>query len=490
LKRQERQHNEEYRVIFCKVPLISLASVILIVAVLSAPAMGQTKEAPKKKPNIVLMLADDLGYGDLGCYGQTKIRTPNLDRLAAEGMRFTQAYCGSTVCAPSRCVLMTGLHTGHCRTRGNGSGGSPKGNVPLQPMDICVAELLKKAGYANALIGKWGLGEEGSVGVPNNKGFDFFFGYLNQAHAHNYYPDFLWRNSEKVKLPNVQSKQPQVAATRVQFSPDLMIEESLRFLDDHRAKPFFLFFASTLPHANNEKTRADGNGNEIPSDAPYTQEAWPQPEKSKAAMITRLDADVGKILDRLKTLGLDQNTLVLFASDNGPHQEGGNKVEFFQSSGPLRGLKRSLTDGGIRTPAIARWPGVIKPGSVSEHVWMFQDFLPTACEVAQIEVPKAIDGHSILPALTGRGTQPIHDFLYWEFHENGFKQAVRHKDWKAIRLAPGQPLQLFHIVKDPHEDNDVAKENPAVVAEVEAYLKTARTDSKEFPITSPKKITK
>src|SRR5262245_38015290 len=324
--------------------------------ILALVANSSAGAEPVRHPNIVLILADDLGYGDLGCYGQTKIKTPNLDRLAAEGVRFTQAYAGSTVCAPSRCALMTGLHTGHCRTRGNG--GDPKGNIALRPDDVCVAELLKKGGYATALVGKWGLGEEGSTGGPTKKGFDHFFGFLNQTHAHNYYPAFLWRGEQKESLPNPQSKVENVAEKFVAYAPDLFLADAVKFVEANKAKPFFLYFATTAPHANNEKTRATGEGNEVPSDEPYSREAWPQAEKNKAAMITRLDADIGKLLAKLKEQGLEQNTVVIFSSDNGPHQEGGNKVEFFASAGPLRGFKRSMTDGGIRVPTIIRWPGV------------------------------------------------------------------------------------------------------------------------------------
>jgi arylsulfatase A-like enzyme len=270
-------------------------------------------DEPKRLPNIVFILADDLGYGDLGCFGQEKIRTPNLDQLAAGGIRFTQAYAGSTVCAPSRCALMTGLHTGHCRTRGNGGGGGPRLNVPLRPDDPCVAELLKKAGYRTALIGKWGLGEEGSTGIPTRKGFDDFFGYLNQHHAHNYYPDFLWRNEERVPLPNPQSKTENVTAKPVVYTPDLFRDEALKFVAENKDRPFFLYFATTTPHANNEKTRATGEGNEVPSDEPYTNEDWPRAEKNKAAMITRMDADVGKLLAKLKELGLEENTVLSLA---------------------------------------------------------------------------------------------------------------------------------------------------------------------------------
>jgi arylsulfatase A-like enzyme len=452
----------------------------LLLAVIAAFFLSAGARAADK-PNILFILADDLGYGDLGCYGQTKIKTPNLDRLAADGVRFTQAYAGSTVCAPSRCGLMTGFHTGHARVRGNAL-------VPLRPEDVTVAELLKKAGYATGLVGKWGLGEPGSTGVPTRKGFDSFFGYLNQVHAHNYYPDYLWRNEEKVPLPNVQ--QGGVASKRVVYTPDLLLDEGLKFIEKHKGGPFFLYFATIVPHANNEKTRADGSGNEVPSDAPYTNEPWPQPEKNKAAMITRLDADVGRLLAKLAEVGIEKDTLVLFSSDNGPHKEGGNDPEFFKSSGPFRGIKRALTDGGIRVPALARWPGVIKPGTVSDHVWAFWDFLPTACDLAGVPTPAGIDGISIAPTLTGKGQQKERDFLYWEFHEGGFKQAVRYGNWKAIRLAPGQPLELYDVVKDPGETTDVAKANPQVLVWVEVRLKKARTDSAEFPVTPGKKKNK
>ncbi len=452
-----------------------------------AAALLTASPALAAPPNIVFILADDLGYGDLGCYGQKLIKTPNIDRLAAEGMKFTQCYAGSTVCAPSRCALMTGLHTGHCRTRGNGGGGVPRGNVPLAPDDICVAELLKKAGYRNALTGKWGLGEDGSTGIPTKKGFDLFFGYLNQHHAHNYYPDYLWRNESRVELANPQSKNEGVAEKFITYSPDLVLDEALKFIDANKEQPFFLYFATTVPHANNEKTRATGEGNEVPSDEPYSNEKWPQAEKNKAAMITRLDRDVGTLMAKLKELKLDDNTIVFFTSDNGPHQEGGNKPEFFASSGPFRGIKRALTDGGIRMPMIVRWPGHVKAGSVNDHVWAFWDFLPTACDLAGIATPAGLDGISIVPTLTGKGEQKTHEFLYWEFHEGGTKQAVRHDKWKAIRLAPGAPLQLYDVVADPGEKANIAKEHPDVVAKIEEYLKTARTESKAFPIVMPKK---
>jgi arylsulfatase A-like enzyme len=454
----------------------------LLVA-LAAVGFAPRLAAADRPPNVVFILADDLGYGDLGCYGQQKIRTPNLDRLAAEGIRFTACYAGSTVCAPSRCALMTGLHTGHCRVRGNGGGGSPRSNVPLAPDDPCVAEVFKQAGYATALVGKWGLGEEGSTGIPTRKGFDRFYGYLNQHHAHNYYPNFLVRGESREPIPaNVPSKVDNVAARRAVYAPDLLLNEAVGFVEANRDRPFFLYFATIAPHANNERTKHEGNGNEVPSDEPYSREPWPQPERDKAAMITRMDRDVGTLLAKLAALGVADNTVVLFASDNGPHKEGGNDPAFFASGGPFRGIKRALADGGIRVPMIVRWPGRAKPGTVSDHVWAFWDFLPTVADLLGRPVPPGLDGHSALPAITGVGTPKEHEFLYWEFHENGFRQAVRHRQWKAIRQGPGKPLELYDVIADPRESKDVAKDRPAVVATIEAYLKTARTDSKEFPI--------
>jgi arylsulfatase A-like enzyme len=350
---------------------------------------------------------------------------------------------------------------------------------------VTVATVMKKTGYTTGCSGKWGLGDPGTTGVPSKQGFDHFFGFLNHTHAHNYYPDHLWRHEEKVPLKNVQEKG--VASKRVEYAADLITADALAFVEKHKDRPFFLYYAPTLPHANNEKNRADGNGNEVPDDKPYTNEDWPQPEKNKAAMITRLDADVGTLLAKLKELGLEENTVVIFSSDNGPHREGGNTIEFFASNGPLRGFKRSLTDGGIRVPTIVRWPGVVKAGTTSDHVWAFWDFFPTACEIAGAPVPKGLDGISFLPTLTGKGEQKAHNFLYWEFHEGGTEQAVRHGNWKAIRLAPRAPLELYDLANDPGEKWNVAKDNPEVVAKVEDYLKTARTESKDWPIREPKK---
>lgn len=428
-----------------------------------------------RSPNVVFILADDLGYGDLGCYGQKQIQTPNIDQLAREGMRFTQCYAGSTVCAPSRCCLMTGMHTGHARIRGNA-------NVPLRPGDVTVAEILKKAGYATGLSGKWGLGEDGSTGVPNKKGFDSFFGYLNQHHAHNYWPDFLWRNEKKIEIAGNVVKN-NVASTKAVYSPDLISKDALDFIERNKSKPFFLYYTPTLPHANNEAKQL---GMEIPSDKPYTDKPWPQQQKNHAAMITRLDADVGRLMQKLKDLKLDDNTIVFFSSDNGPHKEGGADPKFFNSAGPLRGFKRSMTDGGIRVPMIVRWPGKIKAG-VSDQVWAFWDLLPTAADLLGHKPPEGIDGISVLPTLVGKGEQKQRDFLYWEFHEGGSKQAVRYGNWKAMRLKFGGPLELYDVSKDIGEEKNVADQHPEIVKKIEDYLKTARTESETWPLKAGKK---
>jgi len=449
-----------------------LTALVVVAANATVPsAWGQ-----EKRPNIIFILADDLGYGDLGCYGQQKIKTPNLDKMAAQGTRFTQVYAGSTVCAPSRCALMTGLHTGHCRIRGND-------RIPLEKRDTTIATLLKALGYLCGLIGKWGLGEPDTTGIPTRQGFDYFFGYLNQTHAHNYYPDYLWRNEDKVTVPgNVVVKG--VATKKVTYSHDLFTQEALEFVEKNKARPFFLYLAYTIPHANNE---AKKEGMEVPSDEPYSKEPWPQPQKNQAAMITRMDRDIGRILERLRELELEENTIVFFASDNGPHQEGGGDPFFFRSSGVLRGFKRSLHEGGVRVPMIVRWSGKVPAGKVSDHMWAFWDFLPTAVELAGGKAPEGLDGISVLPTLLDKGKQRLHEFLYWEFHENGFQQAIRMGDWKALRKTPGGPLELYDLSKDIGEDHNVVAQNPAVIARIETLFASARIPSPDFPIKPPKK---
>lgn len=438
--------------------------------------------APPPRPNIVFILADDLGYGDLGCYGQQRIRTPALDRLAAGGMRFTQFYAGSTVCAPSRSVLMTGLHAGHTRVRGNAAGEAQR----LRDSDLTVAEVLKRAGYATGLIGKWGLGLPGDEGHPNRQGFDYFFGFLSQGHAHNHYPDHLWRNDDRVPLRNgivpVGKEGAGYASNRVDYAGDLFAHEALDFVTRYQDRPFFLYLALTVPHANNERAQRLKDGQEVPDYGPYAKEDWPDPDKGQAAMITRMDDQIGQLLDRLRALGLAEKTLVVFSSDNGPHKEGGNRPDFFKASGPFRGLKRDLTEGGIRVPLIAHWPGQIPAGIVSEHVGYFGDFMTTCAELAGVTPPTKPDSISLVPTLLGHpDRQRTHAYLYWEFHESGFHQALRLGDWKAIRFGTRRPVALYNLRTDPTESTDVAASHPGVVRQVETLLGSARTENPFWP---------
>jgi arylsulfatase A-like enzyme len=428
-----------------------------------------------EKPNIIYVMADDLGYGDLGCYGQKRIKTPHLDKMAAEGTRFTQFYAGSTVCAPSRCVLMTGLHLGHCYIRGNGK-------INLRPSDVTVAEVIKPAGYATGLFGKWGLGHEGSGGMPTRQGFDEFFGYLDQHHAHNYYPTFLIKNEQRVKLPNVVPKEGEwgqgVATKKVQYSHDLIMQEAMRFVDAHASEPFFLYLALTPPHANNE---ARSKGMEIPDYGLYKNKDWPEAQKGTAAMISRIDSDMGALLAKLKKHGIDKNTIVFFTSDNGPHAEGGNDPHFFDSNGPLRGIKRALYEGGIRVPFIVRWPGHVPAGKTSDHIGSFVDFLPTAAELAGTKPPQNLDGLSFLPACLGETKkQKQHDFLFWEFYEQGGRRAVRMGDWKGVINSfdiTGE-MELYDVTKDIGEANNVAAAHPALVARIRAAMRKSHVPSK------------
>jgi arylsulfatase A-like enzyme len=440
--------------------------------------------APRRTP-IIFILADDLGYGDLGCYGQTQIKTPNLDKLAAEGVRFTDFYAGSTVCAPSRCSLMTGLNTGHGRIRGNAS-------VPLRAEDVTIAEILKQAGYRTGLIGKWGLGDYQTTGVPQKKGFEEFLGYLDQVQAHDYYPPFLWRYDPRAGFDGQETLYGNVAGARTTYTPDLFTKAALNYLrlyqpeQANNYRPFFLFLAYTIPHANNEEGARTHNGMQVPNDAPYSSESWPQVEKNKAAMITRLDADVGRLLDKLKELKIDKTTAIFFSSDNGPHKEGGVDPDFFHSSGPLRGIKRDLYEGGIRVPLIVRWPAKVKPGQVCSQPFGFWDFLPTAAEIAGAPVPPELDGISMLPALLGQSQTNLHEFFYWEFHERGFQQAVRMGNWKAVRLKAREPLELYDLNTDPGERRNLASSNPEIIAKIETYLKDARSESADWPLEKPK----
>ncbi len=425
------------------------------------------------RPNIIFIMADDLGYGDLGSYGQTKIPTPHLDQLAAEGLRFTQAYAGSTVCAPSRNVLMTGRHTGHIEVRGNLK-------VGLRSSDETVASVLKSAGYATGIVGKWGLGYEGTDAVPTQKGFDFFFGYLDQTHAHNSYPSFLYRNEERITLPNVvpdEGKYGQgVATVRRTHSEDLFMTEAMGFIERHRDAPFYLYLPVTLPHANNE---AGDDGMEAPPDSPrdFIDPSWPKPERDFAATVARLDADVGRIMAQLDELGIADHTLLVFTSDNGPHAEGGHDPAFFNSGGGLRGVKRDLYEGGVRIPLIARWPGQIAPATTTPQVTSFADFLPTFAALAgapSSAIP-AHDGIDLTDALHGHASSrdDAHT-LYWEFYEGTSAQAIRFENWKAVRIPMFTgPIELYDLTNDVAETHDLAADHPAEVARADRLMAAA-----------------
>ena len=427
-----------------------------------------TRAQSSRRPNIIWIMADDLGYGDLGCYGQEKIRTPNIDRLAAGGMRFTQAYAGATVCAPSRCALMTGLHGGHCRVRDN----IPHG-VFLRPDDFTVAELLKQAGYRTGGFGKWSLGNPGSWGIPLYQGFDRYFGHLNQDQAHQYYPDYLWDDDEvRLLMENRQDR-------HVQYSADLFAEEALKFIDDNQEDPFFLYFATTLPHFSDFREGPDKLI--VPTDAPYTDKPWPQLEKNYAAMVSRLDDQVGKIVAKLQELRLEDDTLIFVTSDNGPWS--GHDVDFFRSGGLLRGVKRDMYEGGIRVPLIASWKGRIEAGSTSDHVCAFWDLLPTAADLIGLPVPDGLDGISFLPALMG-GDQREHEYLYWDYgHVRGkFLQAVRQGKWKGIRNGAGRPLELYDLEADAGEQRDLAAHHPDVVRRLARLMHAAYEPSPAYSV--------
>ncbi len=447
------------------------------------------------KPNIVFVLADDLGYAELGCYGQKHIRTPNIDRLAAEGRRFTQAYSGNTVCAPSRCVLLTGKHGGHSYIRDNaevGTWDSFQGQAPLPEGTVTIASLLKARGYATACVGKWGLGAVGSSGAPARQGFDLFFGYNCQRHAHNHYPAYLWRNDRKVALEGNTTN----ALTGKQYAPDLMAEEALGFIRRNRDQPFFLYYATPVPHAALQAP-ADalaayaGKLGDKPYDGSQGYLPHPEPRAAYAAMVTRLDRDVGRVVALLKELGLADRTLVVFTSDNGPTFNGGTDSAFFDSNGPLNGLKCSLYEGGIRVPFIARWPGRIAPGATTGQPVAFWDLLPTFAELAGAPPPADVDGFSLLPTLLGQAAQQKqHEYLYWENRaSHGGGQALRWGNWKAIRMGlrknPAAPVLLFDLAGDPGETTDVAAQHPDVVATVEKFLRAARVESPLFPLFTP-----
>jgi arylsulfatase A-like enzyme len=485
---------------------ISLGSIATTVLLIGGSCVSNKEEEKPtsdfgEKPNIIYILADDLGYGDLGCYGQEEIKTPHIDKMASQGMKFLNHYAGSTVCAPSRSVLMTGKHTGHTFIRGNRPH-FPEGQYPLADSIQTVAEIMKEAGYTTGAYGKWGLGYPGSEGDPVNQGFDEFYGYNCQRYAHRYYPPHLWQNKEKVMLPGNEGGKKNT------YAADLIQNKALEFINDHADTSFFLFLPYTIPHAEltgpkdsiykmyqgqfPEEPYEGRSGKKPDESAAYGPDLWipgycPQEEPNAvfAAMVTRLDMYVGEIIQSLEKQGIANNTLVIFTSDNGPHEEGGADPTFFDSNGEFRGIKRDLYEGGIRVPMIAKWPGKIQKGSTTRHISAFYDVLPTFAQITGAQI-NSVDGISFLPTLLQKGNQQEHEYMYWEFPAQGSKQAVRMGKWKGVRLnvskQPGAPVELYNLEKDPGEQNNIASEHPEEVKTIQSIMDTAHSDSDIFPL--------
>jgi arylsulfatase A-like enzyme len=449
-------------------------------ATVSFPFQLGAADASDDRPNIIFIMADDMGYGDVGCFGQKKFQTPNIDRIASEGIRFTNCYAGSTICAPSRSVLMTGQHTGHTRIRGNmckvgGSVGYKNGQkvhrMYLTSEDRTVGHVLQKAGYRTCLVGKWHIGGYNPQAGPLDRGFDEFYGWLVRAGSTGgYFPVKRYRNRE---LYDVQGNENNGQRC---YSTDLCTDEAIEFLKNNKDRRFFLYLSYNNPH----------DPLIVPDLGPYAEKNWPMPMKTYAAMIHRFDRCIGKVMQTLKELGIDEKTIVFLCSDNGPRSNYSQTLtevaDFFDSNGPLRGYKRDLYEGGIRVPMVVRWPGKAPAGRTSELAWYFADFLPTAADLAGVDTPKNIDGESIVPVLLDKRQDLGDRFLYWEYFEKGFQQAVRWRNFKAIRLKQGQPLLLFNLSEDLGEQNNVANEHPDVIARIEEYLKTARTESPNWPV--------
>ncbi|MEI6866593.1 arylsulfatase [Flavicella sp.] len=445
-----------------------------------------------RKPNIIYILADDLGYGDLSSYGQKLFKTPNIDKLASQGMIFTQHYAGSTVCAPSRSALLTGMHTGHTAIRGNIEV-MPEGQHPIPDETYTLSKALKEAGYKTGAFGKWGLGYPGSEGDPINQGFDVFYGYNCQRLGHNYYPYHLWSNKDSIVLKGNQGH------GTGDYGPELIQNKAIEFLEKNKDTTFFMYVPTIIPHAElvapedimdkyrglfgkEKKFKGTDDGLNYRLGKYGSQK---DPHAAFVGMIEIMDNHVGEIMDKVKELGIEDNTIIIFTSDNGPHTEGGADPEYFNSSGPLRGQKRDLYEGGIRVPMIVKWPGKVKPGSKTDLISAFWDVFPTFSEIASLPIPENIDGISFLPTLLDKPEeQKHHDYLYWEFHERGGRQAIRKGKWKAVKYNvlkhPDAEVQLYDLSQDIGEKNNLAKEYPLIVKEMEAILKEARTPSEIF----------
>ena len=452
-------------------------------------ATVETSAQTSRPPNIIYIMADDLGYAHLGCYGQRKIRTPNIDQLAVEGTRFSQVYAGCNVCAPCRSVLMTGLHLGHTPVRGN------SGGISLRDEDITVGEVLKQAGYATGAFGKWGVGDAFSPGAAYNQGFDEFFGYYDQVHAHSYYPPYLWHNDKRYPLPGNSGRESDglTGERREQYTHDEIMNKALEFIRRNKDRPFFCYVPSTIPHTEllvPEDSLSEYAG-KWPEPTPYVTKSKHysdqlQPRAAFAAMVTRLDSEVGRIMQLLEELDLDDNTIVFFTSDNGAQGGGGPDPAFFKAGGPLRGFKGMMYEGGLRVPMIVRWPGKVAAGAISDHVWYFADVLPTLAELAGVEPPAPVDGVSVAPTLLGQPGQKSREYLYWErssfdrttglIRSASLSQAVRLGDWKAIRAKPQSPIELYDLARDVSETTDVAAQHPAVLARIEEIFEQAHED--------------
>ncbi|WP_299668299.1 arylsulfatase [uncultured Polaribacter sp.] len=453
---------------------------------------SQIIQKDNRKPNIIYILADDLGYGDLSSYGQKKFKTPNIDKLASQGLLFTQHYAGNTVCAPSRSSLLTGMHTGHTPIRGNKEV-KPEGQHPIPDETFTLAEALKKAGYVTGAFGKWGLGYPGSEGDPINQGFDVFFGYNCQRLGHHYYPYHLWSNNDSIVLKGNAGFKKEV------YAPNLIQEKALAFLEKNKDTTFFMYVPTIIPHA--ELAAPDSilnkySGKFLPEKIYKGIEKGPnyrlgyyesQKESHAAfvAMIEVMDNQVGEIMAKLKELGVEDNTILVFTSDNGPHTEGGADPKYFNSNGDLRGTKRDLYEGGIRVPMIIKWPQKITPGTKTDLVSAFWDVFPTFSEIAEIAVPAGLDGISFLPTLLDQSEKQIqHDYLYWEFHEKGGRQAIRKGKWKAVKYnvleKPNAPMELYDLSKDIGETTNIAAMHPEIVDEMKLIFLNARTPSEIF----------
>ena len=441
----------------------------------------------QSKPIVVFIFTDDLGYNDIDCYGQKILKTPNIDKLRSQGLKFNRFYSGAPVCAPARCALMTGKNVGNCSVRGN----QPKGQL-LKSEETTLPEVFKSAGYATGLIGKWGLGNAPEPDDPARNGFDYHYGYVNMWHAHNFYPEFLYRNGEKVYLDNKTGDIPKgnypegvgLASVRNTYAPDKFDEEALNFIQKNKDNPFFLFYAMNTPHGNSEY-KVDGNGMEVPDTKLFDHTGWNNAEKGFAEMMRRLDNSVGMIMDKLTALNLESNTIVIFTSDNGPHSECNHDPDFFDSNGILRGQKRDLYEGGIRVPFIIKYPGVVQPNTTTDQVMALWDILPTMAAITGQKTPKGINGISYLPTLSGKRKQNQPKYLYWEFYEENGKQAVLWKDWKGIRFNTNLPtkmkFELYNLKEDESETNNVASKNPNIQKKIEKMMSKAHIP---FPLTS------